>query len=94
MVVLMAGVPAYLNYEDVGLDLETIPGVAGVHDLHIWYMSANQVALSGHIIAAPDFAWQDILLACQNMLLEKHKIGHITLQHEFQHNTGTDTCKV
>ena len=94
MIVLMAGVPDYLNYEDVGKDIEAIEGVVAVHDLHIWYMSTNQVALSAHVIAENPSSWQDILLNSQHMLLSKHKIGHITLQHEFSHNEATDTCKV
>ncbi len=94
MLVLMAGVPDHLNYESIGRDLEAIDGVVDVHDLHIWYMSANQVALSAHILTTEPFAWQDTLLACQKMLLEKHKIGHITLQHEFSHNEGTINCNI
>ena len=94
MIVLMAGVPDYLNYEDVGKDIEAIEGVVAVHDLHIWYMSTNQVALSAHVIASNPSSWQEILLKCQQMLLAKHKVGHITLQHEFSHNEATDTCNI
>ena len=92
MLVLMAGVPEHLNYEKIGLDLEAIKGVIGIHDLHIWYMSTNQVALSAHILTTEPFTWQETLLLCQKMLLEKHQIGHITLQHEFDHNSDTSTC--
>ncbi len=81
--VLLAGVPDGLDYVQIGLDLEKVKGVDGVHDLHIWYMSANKVALSAHIIATDLYTWQDSLLQCQKMLSQKHGIEHITLQYEF-----------
>lgn len=83
IVVLMAGVPEHLDYRQIGLDLENINGIVGVHDLHIWYMSANKTALSAHIVAKDPLSWQQTLLECQNMLLNTHNIEHITLQHEF-----------
>src|SRR5579863_4779703 len=83
-IVLMAGVPAHLNYEQIGRDLESIPGITSVHDLHIWYMSANQSALSAHIVAKDPMSWHKTLILCQEMLEEKHNIDHVTLQHEFE----------
>ncbi len=91
-IVLMAGVPDYVNYEDVGRDLELVDGVVGVHDLHIWYLSANITSLSAHIIANNPLNWQDTLLACQTMLKTKHKISHVTLQYEFNHNPEMAYC--
>lgn len=83
IIVLMAGVPEHLDYELIGKDLESVKGIIGVHDLHIWYMSTNKAALSAHIVIEQPYLWQNILLECQKMLLEKHKIDHITLQYEF-----------
>ena len=93
-VVLMAGVPDYLNYEDVGRDLEAIDGVVGIHDLHIWYLSANKAALSAHVIARNPLTWQDTLVLCQKMLKAKHNIEHVTLQYEFNHNPEMAYCEV
>jgi len=82
--VLMAGVPEQLDYIQIGQDMEKIEGIAGVHDLHIWYMTANKAALSAHIVARDPYLWQDSLKACQKMLAEKYHIEHITLQYEFK----------
>ncbi len=82
-IILMAGVPEHLDYEQVGKDLLAIDGILDVHDLHIWYMSANQSALSAHVVACNPEEWSEILRNCQRMLLEKYKIDHVTLQHEF-----------
>ena len=85
MRVLMAGVPEYLNYQEVGNDLMAVVGVSGIHDLHIWYLTANTASLSAHIIANDPVAWPATLLLCQEMLQTKHNIHHVTLQYELSH---------
>ena len=82
-IILMAGVPEHLNYEQVGSDLQAINGVVEIHDLHIWYMSANQSALAAHVVACKPQQWPQILRSCQQMLFEKYNINHVTLQYEF-----------
>lgn len=94
IIVLMQGVPEYVNYNQVGEDLESIEGIVGIHDLHIWYMSSNQTALSAHIMTRDPKEWESVLLKCQQMLIEKHHISHITLQHEFYHNKDTKNCDI
>ena len=83
IIILMAGVPEHLNYEQIGYDLSAVRGIMEVHDLHIWYMSANKAALAAHVVACKPSEWPAILKACQKMLLEKHEIDHVTLQYEF-----------
>ena len=83
-IVLMSGVPDYLEYDQVGTDLSSLEGVIGIHDLHIWYITANIVALSAHIIIRYDSPWDHILQNSQKLLKEKYNIEHITLQNEIQ----------
>ncbi len=95
IVVLMAGVPENLSYEQIGKDLEQIKNVVSVHDLHIWYMSANKTALSAHILIKNHYLWPETLVACQKMLMQNHNIEHITLQYEFDPNkVGLNYCEV
>lgn len=82
-IILMAGVPEHLDYEEVGYDLKSVAGIIEVHDLHIWSISANQSALAAHVVACRLDTWSEILVNCQKMLLEKYGIGHVTLQAEF-----------
>lgn len=82
-IILMAGVPEHLSYEDVGQNLKEIHGIMDVHDLHIWSISANQTSLAAHVVACRLDAWPEILVNCQKMLLEKYAIAHVTLQAEF-----------
>jgi cobalt-zinc-cadmium efflux system protein len=83
LLVLMEGVPAHLDYRQIGLRLANIDGVAGVHDLHIWHMSAERIALSAHLAIETPERWPGILLDCQLMLAREFGIDHVTLQPEW-----------
>jgi cobalt-zinc-cadmium efflux system protein len=78
--VLMEGVPAHLDYRDIGTALSEIPGVAGVHDLHVWHMSARQAALSAHVTIDAGDEWLHVLDAARRMLASRFHIDHVTLQ--------------
>lgn len=79
---LMEGVPHGIDYRQVGADLEQLPGVASVHDLHVWAMAPGQPALIGHIEVHRLEEWPATLAAIKTMLLARHGIDHITLQAE------------
>jgi cobalt-zinc-cadmium efflux system protein len=78
--VLMERVPAHLSYEAVGQALARLPGVTGIHDLHVWQMSAERVALSAHVMLTDGAAWPRVLAAAQRMLARDFAIDHVTLQ--------------
>lgn len=78
--VLLEHVPSHLSYEAIGRALAALPGVTGVHDLHIWHMSAERVALSAHLTLADGATWPRTLAAAQRLLAQEHGIEHVTLQ--------------
>ncbi|MDR1368308.1 MAG: cation diffusion facilitator family transporter [Candidatus Accumulibacter sp.] len=78
---LLEGVPPHLSVERIGRDLASIPGITSVHDLHIWMLSSNRVALSAHLVVDSLKAWQSILDETQGLLLDRG-IAHVTLQPE------------
>lgn len=82
---LMEGVPHHINYAQVGADLENVPGVLSVHDLHVWDMSPGEPALIGHLEIDDLGDWPNVLRSVKAMLLERHGIDHITLQPEARH---------
>ncbi|HZQ60543.1 MAG TPA: cation diffusion facilitator family transporter [Casimicrobiaceae bacterium] len=79
-VVLMEQVPPHLSFDDIGRELAHVPNVLQVHDLHVWHMSADRVALSAHLNLADGNAWPATLAAAQAMLARKFGIEHVTLQ--------------
>jgi cobalt-zinc-cadmium efflux system protein len=78
--VLMEGVPAHLDYDEIGHALSKVPGIAGVHDLHVWHMSADSIALSAHLALTDGAEWPAILARAQRLLAERYRIEHVTLQ--------------
>lgn len=75
-------VPESIDPEAVQRYLQELPGISGVHHLHIWAMSTTEVALTVHLIK-PDAHLDDIFL--QRVHAELHArfgIGHATLQLE------------
>ncbi|MFO1424327.1 MAG: cation diffusion facilitator family transporter [Candidatus Competibacteraceae bacterium] len=79
---LMEGVPFTLAPEAVGRALATVPGVASVHDLHIWSVAPEQVMLSAHLVVRDLRQWETVLDVCHALLAERFGIQHATLQPE------------
>ena len=83
-------VPAHLDPAEVTRYLCSLPGVTGVHDLHIWGMSTTDVALTAHLIR-PEIGDDDALLVdAAHVLHERFGISHPTLQIERGH--GPHDC--
>jgi cobalt-zinc-cadmium efflux system protein len=78
--VLMEGVPAHLDYQAIGTALCEVPGVSGVHDLHVWHMSAQHAALSAHVAIDDGPLWPRVLDDARRMLATRFRIDHVTLQ--------------
>jgi len=79
---LMEGVPASIDYLEIGTHLKAVDGVLGVHDLHVWDMSPGHPALIGHLEIASLERWPSVLEDVRAMLRERHGIDHVTLQPE------------
>lgn len=79
---LMEGTPFNLAPEEVGRALATVPGVASVHDLHIWSIASEQTLLSAHLVVRDLRQWETVLDACHALLAERFAIHHATLQPE------------
>lgn len=62
--------------------LRQLPGIADVHDLHIWGMSTTETALTVHLVK-PDGLIDDAFLAdVEHVLHERFGIMHPTIQLE------------
>jgi len=80
--VVMEGVPQNLDIDKVRSTMRGVSGVEGIHDLHVWQVSSDRVALSAHVVVADLGDWPDVLAALNRALLDEHDIGHPTLQPE------------
>ena len=84
------GVPAGIDPEAVKSYLAELPGVTGVHDLHIWAMSTSETALTVHLLK-PNAGDDDTLIEqAGTELHDRFGIEHITIQWE--RRTELDHC--
>jgi cobalt-zinc-cadmium efflux system protein len=77
---LFDGVPFEIDPAAVRGFLAGRPGVAEVHDLHIWAMSTSQNALTAHLVMPDGHPGDGFLREISEYLRENFGIGHVTLQ--------------
>ncbi len=80
--ILMEGTPARVALADVARAMCAVPGVRGVHDLHIWSLTAGADAVSGHVSISDLAESQRILSDLGTLLHTRFGLGHVTLQVE------------
>lgn len=80
---LFDGVPEGIDVRDVRATLLALPGVQGLHELHVWGMATSETALTAHLVVDAPSNDRDLLLrAATHALEERFKIRHVTLQLE------------
>ena len=80
--VLMEGVPADVDLAEIGEALAELRSVAEVHDLHVWSIGSERMALSAHLEIEQLDAWPVILHEAQHLLRDRFGVDHVTLQPE------------
>ena len=78
--VLMEGVPTHLDAKEVGQAMAGMPGVKGIHDLHIWTITSSLDALSAHVVVPVGEDRDAVLDRLQQLLRDRYGIDHVTLQ--------------
>lgn len=80
--VLLEGVPGGIALKEVRAAIAGVPGVAGVHDLHVWSMSNDDLSCTAHVTlddeVEPDRVRRDVT----QLLDARFKIEHATVQTE------------
>ena len=79
--VLLEATPAHISCDDVRAALQAIPGVASVHDLHVWTVTSGVIAMSAHAVVPEDGNHQEVLEHAHTAM-QPFGIGHITVQIE------------
>ena len=77
--VLLERVPEGIDPDAVGDELLALDGVEGIHDLHLWSMSGNNVLCTVHVMTRGD---NGILLDRAQAKLADIGIDHATIQIE------------
>ena len=87
LMVISQHAPAALDIDSVIRDLESVPGVRDLHDLHVWTLTSGMDVATAHLVvnAGPEAA--DVLATAQRVLQEDHGISHATLQVEIDPST-------
>ena len=75
-------VPRQLDAGEVREYLAGLPGVAEVHDLHIWAMSTTEIALTAHLLMPSGHPGDSFLYEASEGLEKRFHIDHPTLQIE------------
>jgi cobalt-zinc-cadmium efflux system protein len=78
---LLDGVPLAVSLPELGRELAAVPGVIEVHDLHVWSLSGERLALSAHVRIKELPDWPAVLHGLRHKA-EDHGIGHATFQPE------------
>ena len=80
--VLLEGTPRHIDITAVENAILETPGVAGVHDLHVWTISSGIDALSAHISHDETISHSELLVAVRKRLHDRFHIDHLTIQME------------
>lgn len=80
--------PAHIDMDELVREMSGLPGVMGIHDLHVWSITPNIHALSCHLLVENQSISQGCLLLerVNGLLSDRFDIGHSTIQLE------TDEC--
>jgi cobalt-zinc-cadmium efflux system protein len=82
--ILLEGLPQGIHLESVARSILQVKGIQEVHDIHIWTIGTDMVALSCHV-RIPDMHMDEsekILQAICAGLEKDFRISHITVQFE------------
>lgn len=80
--ILLEGVPPGIDLSDVRKAIDETPGVASVHDLHLWAITQSQFSLTAHLVLAEGADHDLVRQAVASTLHDRFDLDHTTLQTE------------
>ncbi|NUQ62393.1 MAG: cation transporter [Pirellulales bacterium] len=80
--VLMESAPRGIDVDEVFQAMSEMPGVLGVHDLHIWTITSGMDSLSAHVVFDDQPSPMRLLGELRTMLHDRFGIDHMTIQME------------
>lgn len=80
--ILLEVAPGEVDIVELRRRIVAQPGVAGVHDLHVWTVTSGLEAATGHVTIEPEADLSDVLASTTALLQDDFSIHHVTLQCE------------
>jgi cobalt-zinc-cadmium efflux system protein len=91
--ILLEGTPSHVDIVNLQKQLNEIPGVGSVHDLHVWTLTSGVLAMSCHVVMTADsFNYGSVLACVKTLVHEEFKIDHTTVQIEDVNEPIMDSC--
>ena len=82
--VLIEGTPKHLDMYRVCSDMEDVPGVTIIHDVHAWTITSGYDAMTAHVLVdSSQRGNEDDMLARLRAIVYGYGIGHVTIQLEY-----------
>ena len=78
--VLLEAAPQGMDVDQIGRRMAAVPGVAEVHDLHVWTITSGFTSLSAHLLVDRDQDCHVRRRAVEELLRSEYGIAHTTLQ--------------
>jgi cobalt-zinc-cadmium efflux system protein len=79
--VLLEGTPSDVDLAALRAVMQAVPGVARVHDLHVWTITSGMHALSAHAALCDGASGREVLEALRSSV-SRFRITHVTIQLE------------
>ncbi len=89
----LGAVPEGIEPEAVRAALAGLPGVASVHDLHIWARGTSATVMTAHLVIEGDHPGNAFLEEVQALMRERFGIGHVTIQIELARGADCVDCE-
>jgi cobalt-zinc-cadmium efflux system protein len=87
---LLEGTPGEIDLAKVTTEIKRTERITNMHDLHVWALSSEEVALSVHVVVGdcPLADAEHVVRDLEHRLCERFAIGHTTIQVESCHPCG------
>jgi cobalt-zinc-cadmium efflux system protein len=78
--ILLEAAPEGYAPADIVRQITAVPGVASVHDVHVWLITSGFPALSAHVLVRPPADCHQVRRDLEQLLADRFGLEHTTLQ--------------
>lgn len=96
---MMLGAPAHVDDAGLRAAIGGVPGVRGMHHLHLWQIDERRLSAELHLVVDSDHVAHDARLAVKQLLARRFSVAHSTIEVETQQSgcadlqLGEGTCE-